>query len=253
MASVSTLVDCSWPVFPAVVRLLSLRLWLPSGNYEPRNRSGYRSQGISGQESEGKVRRLFDTLKAAPIIAFVDEAEKLLGKSDGVNDGGARAVLGQFLSFMQEDNSGVFFVFTANNMEKFAPELVDRFEGRFFIDLPSAGEREGILNIHLALNKQDVSDMDMEELVRATKDFSGRNIEDSIKEAMGIAFNEDRSLSQEDLLSVFGTTIPTSKTKKAEIETMRTFVENGMMRGANDVAKKESSGSTDGKKLRSFV
>lgn len=207
-------------------------------------------------ESEGKVRRLFDTLRAAaPIIAFVDEAEKLLGKSDGVNDGGAHdAVLGQFLSFMQEDNSGVFFVFTANNMEKFAPELVDRFEGRFFIDLPSAGEREGILNIHLALNKQDASDLNMDELVNATKDFSGRNIEDSIKEAMVISFNEDRPLSQEDLLSVFGATVPTSKTKKAEIETMRTFVENGMMRSANDVASKDSaSGKSDGKKLRSFV
>lgn len=98
-----------------------------------------------------------------------------------------------------------------------------------------------------------VSDLNMNELVNATKDFSGRNIEDSIKEAMMIAFNEERSLSQADLLTVFGATIPTSKTKKAEIETMRTFVENGMMRSANDVSKKEGSGSTDGKKLRSFV
>ena len=40
----------------------------------------------------------------------------------------------------------VFFVFTANNMEKFAPELVDRFEGRFFIDLPSADERRDSAN-----------------------------------------------------------------------------------------------------------
>ena len=94
-------------------------------------------------ESEAKTKRLFDVAKAAaPVIVFVDEAEKLLGKSDGVNDGGAHdAVLGQFLSFMQEDDSGVFFMFTANNMEKFSPELIDRFEGRFFIDLPSAGEK----------------------------------------------------------------------------------------------------------------
>lgn len=207
-------------------------------------------------ESEERVRRLFETLKAAaPIIAFVDEAEKLLGKSDGVNDGGAHdAVLGQFLSFMQEDNSGVFFVFTANQMEKFAPELVDRFEGRFFIDLPSTGEREGIINIHLDLLSQDASALDMDELVRATKDFSGRNIEDAIKEAMGISFNEGRPLSQKDLLTVMGATVPTSKTKKAEIETMRTFVENGMMRSANDVNSKDpSSGKGDGKKLRSFA
>jgi len=207
-------------------------------------------------ESEAKVRRLFETLKAAaPIVAFVDEAEKLLGKSDGVNDGGAHdAVLGQFLSFMQDDDSGVFFVFTANNMEKFAPELVDRFEGRFFIDLPSAGERRDILDIHLTRRKQDVNAFNMDELVNSTKDFSGRNIEDAIKEAMGGSFYENgRPLTQADLLSVFGTTIPTSKTKKAEIETMRTFVENGMMRSANDVASPASAKSNgDSKKLRLF-
>ena len=129
-------------------------------------------------ESEAKVGTLLRTAKAAaPLLLFVDEAEKLLGKSDGVNDGGAHdAVLGQFLSFMQEDTSGVFFVFTANNMEKFAPELVDRFEGRFFIDLPSAVEREEILRIHLNLRNQG-EEYDMAGLVKATKDFSGRNIE----------------------------------------------------------------------------
>ena len=136
---------------------------------------------------------------------------------------------------MQEDDSGVFFVFTANNMEKFAPELVDRFEGRFFIDLPSASEREQIIGIHLGLRKQSVEKFDIGELVRATKDFSGRNIEDSIEEAMSIAFDEDRDMTMEDLQEVFSLVIPTSKTKKTEIETMRQFVENGMMRQANDL------------------
>ena len=206
-------------------------------------------------ESEAKVGTLLRTAKAAaPIILFVDEAEKLLGKSDGVNDGGAHdAVLGQFLSFMQEDTSGVFFVFTANNMEKFAPELVDRFEGRFFIDLPSALEREEILRIHLGLRNQG-EEFDMAGLVKATKDFSGRNIEQAIEGAMNIAFNENRPLTQEDLLGVFSVVIPTSKTKKAEIETMRTFVENGMMRSANN-RDSEASGDTGDKssKLRNFV
>jgi ATP-dependent 26S proteasome regulatory subunit len=205
-------------------------------------------------ESEEKVGTLLRTAKAAaPIILFVDEAEKLLGKSDGVNDGGAHdAVLGQFLSFMQEDTSGVFFVFTANNMEKFAPELVDRFEGRFFIDLPSATEREEILKIHLALRNKDAKDYDMPALVQATKSFSGRNMEDAIDEAMGSPFNEDsRPLTQADLMAVFKVLIPTSKTKKTEIETMRTYVENGMMRKANDQA--ESTRATkSGKRFASF-
>jgi SpoVK/Ycf46/Vps4 family AAA+-type ATPase len=186
-------------------------------------------------ESEAKVHRLLDTARAAaPIIVFVDEAEKLLGKSEGIHDGGAHdAVLSQFLSFMQDDDSGVFFVFTANNMEKFAPELVDRFEGRYFIDLPSADERKEILKIHLAIRNQDVEKIDLDELVRACRDFSGRNIEDSIEEAMGVAFDDDRPLSMDDLTSVFSLVVPTSKTKRSEIETLRSYVENGLMRQAN--------------------
>jgi len=204
-------------------------------------------------ESEAKTKRLFDTAKAAaPVIVFVDEAEKLLGKSEGTNDGGAHdAVLGQFLSFMQEDDSGVFFMFTANNMEKFSPELVDRFEGRYFIDLPSAGEREEIVKIHLGLRKQNYEDFDLAELVRATKDFSGRNIEQGINEAMSASYDDGaRPLTQNDLLQVFKEIIPTSKTKKTEIETMRTFVENGMMRGANDTTGKPKKSS--GSKLKKF-
>jgi SpoVK/Ycf46/Vps4 family AAA+-type ATPase len=206
-------------------------------------------------ESEAKTKRLFDTAKAAaPVIVFVDEAEKLLGKSEGTNDGGAHdAVLGQFLSFMQEDDSGVFFMFTANNMEKFSPELVDRFEGRYFIDLPSAGEREEIIKIHLSLRKQNVENFDLSALVRATKDFSGRNIEQSINEAMTISFDDGaRPLTSDDLLLTFKTVIPTSKTKKTEIETMRTFVENGMMRGANDAGTANKPSASAGSKLKSF-
>ncbi len=206
-------------------------------------------------ESEAKVHSLLNTARAAaPIIVFVDEAEKLLGKSEGIHDGGAHdAVLGQFLSFMQDDDSGVFFVFTANNMEKFAPELVDRFEGRFFIDLPTASERKEILKIHLALRKQDVEKYDLDDLVRAAKDFSGRNIEDSIEEAMSIAFDEDRALEMKDLLEVFSTIVPTSKTKRQEIETMRSFVENGMMRQANDAVAGESADDDGGGGIRNFV
>lgn len=142
-------------------------------------------------------------------------------------------------------------MFTANNMEKFSPELVDRFEGRYFIDLPSAGEREEIVKIHLELRKQNPEDFGLAELVRATKDFSGRNIEQGINEAMSASFDEGaRTLNQNDLLRVFKEIIPTSKTKKTEIETMRTFVENGMMRGANDTTGKPKKSSAT--KLKKF-
>lgn len=199
-------------------------------------------------ESEAKVHRLLEIAKAAaPLIVFVDEAEKLLGKAEGIHDGGAHdAVLGQFLTFMQEDDSGVFFVFTANNMNKFAPELIDRFEGRFFIDLPEPEEREEIIKIHLGLRRQELPESDTKDLVKLTANFSGRNIEDGIEEAMTRSFDEDRPLEMKDLTSVFDVLVPTSKTKKEEIEIMRSFVDNGSMRRANDVQKAAPARSRKG-------
>jgi len=200
-------------------------------------------------ESEAKVHKLLEIAKAAaPLIVFVDEAEKLLGKSEGVHDGGAHdAVLGQFLTFMQEDDSGVFFVFTANNMNKFAPELIDRFEGRFFIDLPEPEEREEIIKIHLELRTQDSSQFDINQLINLTAKFSGRNIEDGIEEAMTRSFSEDRPLEMKDLVSVFETLVPTSKTKKDEIDIMRSFVDNGSMRKANNPPSTKVVGKKKGR------
>ena len=151
---------------------------------------------------------------------------------------------------MQEDDSGVFFVFTANNMNKFAPELIDRFEGRFFIDLPEPEEREEIIKIHLNLRRQVLTDSDIKELVKITANFSGRNIEDGIEEAMTRSFSEDRPLEMADLDSVFSVLVPTSKTKKEEIEVMRSFVDNGSMRKANNVQK---ANSTKGRKASSRI
>lgn len=206
-------------------------------------------------ESEKKTGRFFRTAKAvAPCLVLVDEAEKLLGKSDGVHDGGAHdAVLGMFLSFMQEDTSGVYFIFTSNDLSKFTPELMDRFEGRFFIDLPTAEEREEILKIHLRLNKQSEDSLDMPELVKAAKDFSGRNIEQAVEEAMNVAFNDDREMVQGDLLKVFEDVVPTSKTKAEELRIMRQAVENGDMRRANETNSPKKESGKKGRNIRSFA
>jgi len=148
---------------------------------------------------------------------------------------------------MQEDDSGVFFVFTANNMNKFAPELIDRFEGRFFIDLPEPEEREEIIRIHLKLRTQDASQFDINQLIKLTAKFSGRNIEDGIEEAMTRSFSEDRPLEMKDLVYVFETLVPTSKTKKDEIDIMRSFVDNGSMRKANNPPATKVAGKKKGR------
>ena len=204
-------------------------------------------------ESEEKTQKLLDMAEAnGPCVVFIDEAEKLLGSQESVRDGGAHdAVLAQFLSFMQDNDAGVYFIFTANQMNKFPPELIDRFEGRWFVDLPSEDEREGILRIHLTLNSSDrnglmdiVNDASsMESLVKMCEGYSGRNIEQAVEEAMDIGFDENRKTTFEDFKSVFNVMKPTSETKKADIEAMREFVGNGTMRMANTPEASASGGN----------
>ena len=214
-------------------------------------------------ESEEKTQKLLDMAEAnGPCIVFVDEAEKLLGSQDSVRDGGAHdAVMAQFLSFMQDNEAGVFFIFTANQMNKFPPELIDRFEGRWFVDLPSADERESIANIHLTLNAGGVNGLEdiandeaaMAQIVKMSDGYSGRNIEQAIEEAMDIAFDDGkRAVSIDDLKTVFSEMKPTSETKKAEIEAMREFVGNGTMRQANTTNSDENP-VTSFKAVRGFA
>ena len=58
------------------------------------------------------------------------------------------------LQFMEENTEPVFFIFTANDMEKMSPAIIDRFEGRFFVDLPDEFAREEIISLMLYERKK---------------------------------------------------------------------------------------------------
>jgi len=72
--------------------------------------------------------------------------------NSGNSDAGTSSrVFGTFLTWMQEKKAPVFIIATANNISALPPELLrkGRFDEIFFVDLPSAKEREEILKIHL--------------------------------------------------------------------------------------------------------
>jgi SpoVK/Ycf46/Vps4 family AAA+-type ATPase len=117
--------------------------------------------GLVGQ-TEANVRRALATIDAMqPAVVAVDELEKALaGVGGSQGDGGVSARLfGTLLTWLNDRDSDVFVVCTCNDISKLPPEFsrAERFDGLFFIDLPTAEERQSIWDICLRTFSLDPS------------------------------------------------------------------------------------------------
>jgi SpoVK/Ycf46/Vps4 family AAA+-type ATPase len=172
--------------------------------------------------SEANLRQAIQTAEAvSPCILWVDEIEKgFAGVSGPVSGRVAARVFGSFLSWLQDKNSPVFVVATANEIRRLPPELLrkGRFDEIFFVGLPSPKEREAIYRVHLAKRHRDPKVFDLPELVKATDAFSGAEIEHTIKDGLFSAFDAGRELESSDILTSAGSTYPLSRSRAREID-----------------------------------
>ncbi|MBX3452773.1 MAG: AAA family ATPase [Planctomycetaceae bacterium] len=106
-------------------------------------------------QSEERTRQALRIIDAmAPCVAMIDEVEKAFAGMNGNGDSGVSSrMFGQFLSWLNDHVSDVFVVCTANDVSKLPPEFgrSERFDGIFFLDLPSREEKDAIWNIYLGL------------------------------------------------------------------------------------------------------
>jgi hypothetical protein len=108
--------------------------------------------------------RTRDALKIAdamaPCILFCDEIEKALagvGSSGQADSGVSARLFGSLLTWLNDHTSDVFFVATCNDISKLPPEFAraERFDGIFFVDLPTVEQREIIWDIYLSMFELD--------------------------------------------------------------------------------------------------
>lgn len=176
-------------------------------------------------ESERNWRSAFATAKAiAPCILWIDEVDGLFSgaRSSGQSDGGTTArVVKSILQDMQLNGEGIFFCFTANDIDGLPDPLIDRLDV-WSVDLPSFVERVEIWKIHIARRKRDPKDFDLKQLAKLTDGFSGRQIEQLWLKAMTIGFNaERREPTDLDVATVATQFVPTSRTMAEVIEARR--------------------------------
>lgn len=187
--------------------------------------------GIVG-ESEQNIREALNIAEAiAPSILWIDEIEKGMSgiSSSGNTDGGTTArVLGTFLTWMQEKKKPVFVVATANNIAQLPPELLrkGRVDEIFFVDLPTEEERVEILKIHIKRKNRNPEKFDLSELAKISKGFSGAELEEAVKEAMFLAYDEVEDLQTKHIKQAIEKTFPLAKTMSEVINDMRKWAKS---------------------------
>jgi hypothetical protein len=102
--------------------------------------------------SEQKTREALQVASAmAPAILFVEEGEKSLSNAGGGNDSGTSSrVFGAFLTWLNDHKEQVYTIITCNSIDNVPMEFLrsERFDGIFFVDLPTTEEADVILEMY---------------------------------------------------------------------------------------------------------
>jgi SpoVK/Ycf46/Vps4 family AAA+-type ATPase len=184
--------------------------------------------GIVG-ETESNTRMALTTAKAvAPCVLWIDEIDKSLNPDSGGDNGVSKRLFGSLLTFMQEDNGGVFIFATANKIEALPPEFLrkGRFDEIFFVDLPDAKARQEVFKIHLSDSK--TPNVDVSSAVAASSGYVGAEIKSVCKTAKTEALHDgDRDITPTDLVRAIRATVPLSKTSSEQIRGLRAWAASG--------------------------
>ncbi len=178
----------------------------------------------SSEQNMRQAIRMAETV--SPCVLWLDEIEKGLAgvQSSGMADAGVTArVFATLNTWMQEKTKPVFLVATANDITQLPPELLrkGRFDEIFFVDLPTEEERREIFAIHLRKRKRDPDQFALDRLAVASKGFSGAEVEQAVISGMYFAFEQDREVTTEDILTAVKQTVPLSVTMREEISMVR--------------------------------
>ena len=174
-------------------------------------------------------RRLRDTLAQAemmaPIVLWIDEIEKAFASSAARStDGGlSQRMFGTLLTWMQEHESPVFLVATANDIEALPPELLrkGRFDEIFFVDLPRKSTRRQIFSIHLKKRGRDPKAFDLDALAVAADGYSGAEIEQAVISGLHAAFAGKSKVTTSMIEVALANSPPLSVTMAERIDALR--------------------------------
>src|ERR1051326_1614351 len=189
-------------------------------------------------ESERKLAGAFEIGRAkAPAIVFFDEIEAIGGSRQQLRHSPGKTLVNQLLAEMDgvTTQNSKLLVMAATN----APWSVDaalrrpgRFDRVIFIPPPDEAARLEILRLHLR-ERPVAADVNLGELAKKTKDFSGADLFDLVERAAegplmeAIRGGEMRTVSRADLLTALKKTKPSTREWFAMAKNYATFANTG--------------------------
>jgi len=190
-------------------------------------------------ESENNMMKALKIVEGiSPCVMLIDEIEKQFAgsQSSTFSDAGTTArVIGTFLSWYNDNKSPIFLVATCNSIEYLPPELVSRFDDKFFVNLPSLNERKSIFDIQLNKYGRDwkKTNISLQNLAEASENLTGREIEQVVKSSIHEMFYEKRTskdkkkkgdLEERHVMKVLNEKVPVLHTMRDQIELLVKWV-----------------------------
>jgi len=170
--------------------------------------------------SEKNLHEIFETArKNKPCVIFIDEIDALGANRNDINKTAGRTVINQFLSELDgiDSNNDGILVLGATN----APWYIDpafrrpgRFDRIIFVAPPDEKAREAIFKIQLDEKPTDA--IDLKQLAKKSKKYSGADIKSSIDIAIEQKLMESfkdgipKPLKTKDITKAFGKMKPST-------------------------------------------
>ena len=188
-------------------------------------------------QSEENIRKAIHLAESvSPALLWIDEIEKSFpDPRSGNTHEVSNRLLSYMLTWLQEKESSVFVVATANNIDKLPPELLrkGRFSEIFYVDLPDATGRKQIFDINLRYYDVEQGSVDLDTIIDITAGYSGAEIKDIVDEANFQSAYDNEPLGTHYLIQEIERTTPMSVLMKDKIEAIRSWAEENKVRPAN--------------------
>lgn len=195
-------------------------------------------------QSEERIRAALSQLEAmAPCVVLFDEADKagIDPRQAGGDSGVSKRIIGSLLTFMQECQKKVYFIFTLNRVDNVPPELLGkgRLDDVFAVMAPNPDERRQILEIHLAKRKRDPKKVkNLELAVAGSEGYVGAEIEGAIKESVMESFRTKVPVTGDMIVKHLKVTRPASEKFKEDYEKMVAWAEDNARPSSVQTVKK---------------